>query len=99
MAAYRSRVNPARPRAARAARRCRARSLVRLVRTPRGDPPMNSFAATVDRIPACVRRSPLTRPRTRVLTGDRPTGPLHLGHLVGSDRRTRPPATLSVDVF
>jgi tryptophanyl-tRNA synthetase len=26
----------------------------------------------------------LTKPRRRILTGDRPTGPLHLGHFVGS---------------
>jgi tryptophanyl-tRNA synthetase len=29
---------------------------------------------------------PIDHPRPRLLTGDRPTGPLHLGHLVGSLR-------------
>jgi tryptophanyl-tRNA synthetase len=31
--------------------------------------------------------SPTTPVKTRVLTGDRPTGPLHLGHLLGSLQR------------
>lgn len=31
--------------------------------------------------------SPSTPPKARVLTGDRPTGPLHVGHLLGSLQR------------
>ena len=45
---------------------------------------MSSYTATAARMPA-LRRTVATDPgRHRVLTGERPTGPLHLGHLVGS---------------
>lgn len=45
---------------------------------------MSSYAATVDRMPA-LRAAVATAPhRHRVLTGERPTGPLHLGHLLGT---------------
>ena len=44
-----------------------------------------------------VRRHP---ERFRVLTGDRPTGPLHLGHYLRHARQPRPPAASSgVEVF
>jgi tryptophanyl-tRNA synthetase len=44
----------------------------------------DTFTATLERSAALADRL-ATRPGTyRVLTGDRPTGPLHLGHLFGS---------------
>ncbi|MFC0672752.1 tryptophan--tRNA ligase [Brachybacterium hainanense] len=47
---------------------------------------MDSFSATVDRMPA-LRSSISKNPeRYRVLTGERPTGQLHLGHYVGTIR-------------
>ncbi|WP_422785634.1 tryptophan--tRNA ligase [Pseudonocardia spirodelae] len=45
---------------------------------------MDSFAATVARMPA-LRAAVAADPSAhRVLTGERPTGPLHLGHLAGT---------------
>ncbi|MCO5556209.1 hypothetical protein L7F22_009755 [Adiantum nelumboides] len=45
---------------------------------------MDSLAATVARMPA-LRAAVAADPSShRVLTGERPTGPLHLGHLVGT---------------
>ncbi|MBP2368839.1 tryptophan--tRNA ligase [Pseudonocardia parietis] len=45
---------------------------------------MSSFTATVDRMPALRARIAAAPHEHRVLTGERPTGPLHLGHLAGS---------------
>lgn len=45
---------------------------------------MDSYTATLDRMPR-LRADVETNPRNyRMLTGERPTGPLHLGHLFGS---------------
>lgn len=45
---------------------------------------MDSYAATVARMPA-LRGAVAAAPHEhRVLTGERPTGPLHLGHLLGT---------------
>jgi hypothetical protein len=41
--------------------------------------PMIAMATIAYRIPTC-----LSRPKSRILTGDIPTGRLHLGHYVGS---------------
>ena len=45
---------------------------------------------------ATKRSEPEKRTRKRILTGDRPTGPLHLGHYVGTLAKTsaRPAMTL-----
>ncbi|WP_066903074.1 tryptophan--tRNA ligase [Millisia brevis] len=45
---------------------------------------MDSFAATRARMPELQRRIAADPGRFRMLTGERPTGPLHLGHYVGS---------------
>ncbi|WP_231974128.1 tryptophan--tRNA ligase [Pseudonocardia sp. HH130630-07] len=44
----------------------------------------SSFTAVVDRMPALRREVAADPGAHRVLTGERPTGPLHLGHLAGS---------------
>lgn len=45
---------------------------------------MDSFAATLARMPDLHRRIAADPGRFRMLTGERPTGLLHLGHYVGS---------------
>ncbi|GJF07407.1 tryptophan--tRNA ligase [Pseudonocardia sp. D17] len=45
---------------------------------------MDSYAATVARMPALRAAVAADPQRHRVLTGERPTGPLHLGHLLGT---------------
>lgn len=45
---------------------------------------MDSFVATRGRMPDLHRRIAADPSRFRMLTGERPTGPLHLGHYVGS---------------
>jgi tryptophanyl-tRNA synthetase len=47
---------------------------------------MDSFAATAARMPALERRITENPGRFRVLTGERPTGALHLGHYFGTIR-------------
>jgi tryptophanyl-tRNA synthetase len=47
---------------------------------------MDSFTATAARRPALEQRIAASPHRFRVLTGDRPTGPLHLGHYFGTIR-------------
>ncbi|MBC3192700.1 tryptophan--tRNA ligase [Pseudonocardia sp. C8] len=60
---------------------------------------MNSFAATVDRMPGLRAEIAADPAAHRVLTGDRPTGPLHLGHLVGSIAERVRLQRSGVDVF
>lgn len=45
---------------------------------------MDSYAATVARMPALRGAIAAAPEKHRVLTGERPTGPLHLGHLLGT---------------
>ena len=45
---------------------------------------MDSYAATVARMPALRDAIAAAPEKHRVLTGERPTGPLHLGHLLGT---------------
>ena len=60
---------------------------------------MDSFSATAERsigIAAAVTRQPES---FRVVTGERPTGPLHLGHYFGTIRERVPLQEAGVDMF
>ena len=60
---------------------------------------MDSFTATVARMPSVEKRV-LERPgEFRMLTGDRPTGPLHLGHYFGTIRERVRLQELGVETF
>lgn len=57
------------------------------------------FAAALARSEAVTREVELRPERFRVLTGERPTGPLHLGHYFGSIAERARLQRLGVDVF
>ncbi|GAA2090853.1 tryptophan--tRNA ligase [Pseudolysinimonas kribbensis] len=60
---------------------------------------MDSFAATVARMPELERRIVADPSAFRVLTGERPTGALHLGHYLGTIRERVRLQELGVDTF
>jgi len=60
---------------------------------------MDSFTATAERMPELRARIAEHPDRFRVLTGERPTGPLHLGHLFGSIRERVRLQSLGVETF
>lgn len=60
---------------------------------------MDSFTATAARMPALERRIAADPARFRVLTGERPTGALHLGHLFGTVRERVSLQERGVDTF
>jgi tryptophanyl-tRNA synthetase len=63
------------------------------------EPTMDSFAATVARMPSVEKRIVEAPERFRVLTGERPTGPLHLGHYFGTIRERVRLQELGVEIF
>jgi tryptophanyl-tRNA synthetase len=60
---------------------------------------MDSFTATLARMPSVEKRIAEAPEAFRMLTGDRPTGPLHLGHLFGSIRERVRLQDLGVETF
>lgn len=60
---------------------------------------MDSFTSTAARMPELERRIAENPARFRVLTGERPTGPLHLGHLFGTIRERVRLQDAGVDTF
>ncbi|WP_327094392.1 tryptophan--tRNA ligase [Nocardia vinacea] len=60
---------------------------------------MNSYAATRDRSDALAAAVAAHPSRYRVLTGERPTGPLHLGHYFGTISERVRLHNLGVDTF
>src|SRR5690349_13873103 len=63
------------------------------------EPTMDSFTATVARLPRVERRIVEAPERFRVLTGERPTGPLHLGHYFGTIRERVRLQEQGVEIF
>jgi tryptophanyl-tRNA synthetase len=60
---------------------------------------MDSFTATAARMPTVERRITEAPGTFRMLTGERPTGPLHLGHYFGSIRERVRLQELGVETF
>lgn len=60
---------------------------------------MDSYAATTARMPELERRIADTPERFRMLTGERPTGALHLGHYFGTIRERVRLQDLGVSTF
>jgi tryptophanyl-tRNA synthetase len=60
---------------------------------------MDSFTATAARMPTVEKRIAESPQAFRVLTGERPTGPLHLGHYFGSIRERVRLQELGVETF
>jgi len=60
---------------------------------------MDSFTATAERMPELRARIAAHPDRFRMLTGERPTGRLHLGHLFGSIRERVRLQALGVETF
>src|SRR4051794_18924165 len=81
-----------------AARATRGRSTVRPLGY-KGSWTMDSFTATAARMPTVERRITEAPGTFRMLTGERPTGPLHLGHYFGSIRERVRLQELGVETF
>src|SRR6476620_4093952 len=60
---------------------------------------MDSFSATLSRMPDLEQRIATSPGHFRVLTGERPTGLLHLGHYFGTIRERVRLQELGVDTF